>query len=68
MPDAIAHTELEVDFEVVVYRCGCGDPDSHSKLTPPQPCPTPRAVEDLGVVATNRKPESRRRWPFLGRR
>ena len=52
MGEVIADTHLEVDFEVVVFRCGCGDPHSHI----PNPCPTPRAVEDLGVVATNRKP------------
>lgn len=68
MPEQIANTELEVDFEVVVIRCGCGHPESHAHLVPPQPCPTPRAVEDHGIVASNRKPESRRRWPFLGRR
>lgn len=54
MADALASTEPIVEYEVKVLRCGCGDPDSHSKLDPPQPCPSPRAVEDLGVVATNR--------------
>ena len=66
MAEQIANTEMEIDFEAKVIRCGCGDPESH--LHPPRPCPMPRAVEDLGVIASNRTPESRRRWPFLGRR
>lgn len=61
MPEQIALTELEIEFEAVVLRCGCGDPDSHSKLVPPQPCPAPRAVEDLGVVASTRD-GTVRRW------
>ncbi len=40
-------------FEVLpvtakVIRCGCGDPDKHAG----QVCPTPREIEDLGVVAS----------------
>lgn len=37
----------EGSIRAVVTRCGCGDPWSHI----PNPCPSPRAVEDKGVVA-----------------
>jgi hypothetical protein len=53
MAESIAFTKVVGEISAVVYRCGCGDPDSHSKLDPPQPCPSPRAVEDLGVIATS---------------
>ena len=53
----------EIEFSAVVLRCGCGDPDSHSKLDPPQPCPTPRAIEDQGVL-TSTKEDQRKRKRF----
>lgn len=45
----------EISLEAVVTRCGCtGDfRDFHEDLGDGQygPCPTPRKVEDLGVIA-----------------
>lgn len=38
----------QASVEAVVIRCGCGDP---LRVHPDGPCPTPRAVEDLGTVA-----------------
>lgn len=52
MSDQHVPTDPLIDFEATVIRCGCGDPQSHASLG--QPCPRPRAVEDLGVIATNR--------------
>lgn len=44
-------------LEAVVVRCGCGDPDSHNGVRGPEgPCPTPRAVDDLGVIARSDAP------------
>jgi hypothetical protein len=54
-----------------IIRCGCGDPDSHSKLG--LTCPTPRAVElagEGGLVASVTADEIREfsyeRDPTLG--
>jgi hypothetical protein len=43
--------EPKVEFSAIVMRCGCGDPKSHL----PEPCPTPRAVEDLGVIVSRKE-------------
>ncbi len=37
----------EAEIRAVVIRCGCGEPSSHSAA----PCPTPRALEDRGIVS-----------------
>lgn len=42
------------DIRAVVVRCGCGDPDSHAPQG--QPCPSPRVLEDRGIVAVYRRP------------
>jgi len=39
-------------FEATVIRCGCGNPDTHNGIAGPAgQCPTPSAVQDLGVIA-----------------
>lgn len=45
---------------VTVIRCGCGDPDAHASQG--LPCPSPRAVEERGVVSEYRRPGPFRRW------
>jgi hypothetical protein len=55
LTDAIATVEPEIDFEVIVLRCNCGNPKSHAPGLPGvenRPCPTPILV-NLGVVASN---------------
>jgi hypothetical protein len=52
MSEAKVVIEPRAEFSAIVLRCGCGDPDSHSKLDPPQPCPNPCVVEDLGIIAS----------------
>lgn len=57
MADSIAVIEPEIDFEVTVLRCNCGNPESHAPNLPGvenRPCPTPR-VFNLGVVASNHR-------------
>ena len=57
-----------IEFQNVVLRCGCGNPDSHSKLDPPRPCPTPRKTVDHGTVSYyHRNPLKRVKW-WLSRR
>lgn len=58
-----AHTKTSV--HAVVTRCGCGDPDSHSRLG--LPCPTPRQVEDWGVIGHDH-PNPLRRAAWRARR
>lgn len=43
----------ELELKAVVTRCGCNDPMSHAVHQ--LPCPTPRAVEDLGTIAFQSK-------------
>lgn len=39
----------EGSIQAVVIRCGCGDP---ARIHPgDNPCPTPRAMEDLGTIS-----------------
>lgn len=38
-------------IEAKVIRCGCGDPLKHALKQ--RPCPTPREIEDLGVIASS---------------
>lgn len=52
----------EVTLEARVIRCGCGDPLRIHGRNPDnslQPCPTPRAVEEQGVIASYKRPS---RW------
>lgn len=57
--------------EAVVTRCGCSDeqkrsPEWHAAQKPPQPCPNPRKVEDMGVVSFwHRNPLKRLRFWLL---
>lgn len=37
----------EASIEAVVVRCGCGDP---LRIHPDAACPTPRALENRGIV------------------
>ena len=46
---ATSQSAKQAAVEAVVVRCGCGDPDSHSKLN--RPCPNPRQVENKGTIA-----------------
>lgn len=49
-------------IEIVVIRCGCGNPASH----PDGPCPTPRKREDLGIVAySHRNPLRQAAWDLF---
>ena len=59
-----ANPVQEIEWQAVIIRCGCGDPDSHNgKRGPASPCPTPRGMEDLGVVAFwSRNPFKRLAW------
>ena len=42
-------TNSELSLSAVIIRCGCGDPDSHSKLG--LPCPRPKKYENRGELA-----------------
>ena len=43
-----AESQGEASIEAVVIRCGCTDPLSHALKQ--EPCPTPKAVQDMGVI------------------
>lgn len=53
----------EISLSQVVIRCGCDDPLSHAMAQ--LPCPTPREVDDRGVVAHWKREEQPR--PFWQR-
>ena len=46
--DQIAEAERKSTIEVVVMRCGCGNPEA---IHPGTPCPKPRKVTNLGEVS-----------------
>lgn len=50
-----AESQPNGTLEAVVTRCGCGDP---ARIHPGAPCPTPRAIEDRGVIARFNVPRS----------
>lgn len=63
-----------VQWDAVVTRCGCGDPNSHNGvrckhprgeatcLHCPHPCPHPQAVVPLGTVSYWHESFLRRLW------
>ena len=48
----------EASVSATVIRCGCGDPLSHALQQ--LPCPTPKAVEDRGIISYYHKNPLRR--------
>lgn len=59
----VVSAPVDVEYASIsatVIRCGCGDPDAHASLQ--LPCPSPRAVEERGVISEYRRPGLFRRW------
>ena len=48
----------EAEIRAVVVRCGCGLPGQHEG----QPCPRPRATENLGRISYWHRNPLRRLW------
>lgn len=54
---------MDVEYASIgatVIRCGCGDPDAHASQQ--LPCPSPRAVEERGIISEYRRPGPLSRW------
>ena len=71
MSSVIAHESVRhVEIDAVVTRCGCSAAQKeaanwHAKRG--QPCPNPRATEDLGTIVRWDRSPLRRAWYALRR-